>query len=155
MSDMQDLFQDLILDHYKHPQNFRKLEHATACAEGHNPLCGDKVDIYLHLDGDIIDDISFEGSGCAISTASASLMTAELKGKSIDHARSVFREVTNMLTGKDERDDEAEFEHLGKLAALNGVSKFPVRVKCATLAWRTLEAALQRSAEPISTEHES
>ena len=155
MSELSDLYQEVILDHCKRPRNFGTLADADHVAEGYNPLCGDKVKVYVALDGERLAGIAFEGSGCAISTASASLMTEALAGKSVGEAQRLFAEVHGMLTG-DPSQAAAESESLGKLAALAGVREYPVRVKCATLAWHTLQAALaQRAglpARPVSTE---
>ena len=146
--DLKDLYQDLIIDHNRSPRNFRKLPDANHRAEGFNPLCGDKLTLYVRTDGDRISDIAFEGSGCAISVASASLMTESLKGRTEQEARALFARVHALLTGKDEGDPAA----LGKLAALGGVRAYPTRVKCATLCWHTLTAALDQRAQPVSTE---
>jgi len=150
MSDLRELYQEVIFDHNKKPRNFYKLEDANRKAEGYNPLCGDHITVYLHMDGDTIRKISFEGSGCAISKASASLMTDSLKGKAKAEAEALFDKVHKMLTGEPGADDD--FQQLGKLSALSGVSEFPVRVKCATLAWHTLRAALEAKEEMVSTE---
>jgi nitrogen fixation NifU-like protein len=150
MSELQDLYQELILDHYKRPRNCRRLENADHHAEGYNPLCGDRVNVYLGLDGDRVRDISFEGNGCAISTASASLMTEMLKGKTIEEARQLFEKFHALVTGR--LDDPAAGPELGKLEVFAGVSQYPVRVKCATLAWHTLEAALEQRGGVVSTE---
>jgi nitrogen fixation protein NifU and related proteins len=139
MSEMRELYQQVILDHNKSPRNFRKLETANRMAEGHNPLCGDEVTVYLQLDGDRIEDIAFQGHGCAISKASASMMTSDLKGKTSEEAESLFDDVHNMLTGEG---GEPDAERLGRLTALAGVRDFPTRVKCATLAWHTMKGAL-------------
>ena len=147
MSDLRALYQEVILDHSKAPRNHHKLEDANRVAEGYNPLCGDHLKVYLHMDGDVIQDVSFEGGGCAISTASASMMTASLKGKTIQDARVIFARFRDMVTG-----GEADPDEMGKLAVFSGVCQFPVRVKCATLAWHTLEAALESKAEAITTE---
>ena len=149
MTDLQDLYQELILDHGRRPRNFRPLDGATRSAEGYNPLCGDKVKIYVKMDGDIVKDISFEGSGCAISTASASIMTETLKGKTRAEAEELFQTFHDLVTG---RQPELDAPELGKLAVFSGVSEFPIRVKCATLSWHTLRAALNGAAEVISTE---
>lgn len=149
-AELQDLYQELILDHYKRPRNRRRLEPADHEAKGHNPLCGDKVSVYLKLDGDRVSDVAFEGNGCAISTASASLMTEAIKGKTIAEARELYEKFHALVTGRLE-DPEAGPE-LGKLEVFGGVSQYPVRVKCATLAWHTFEAALQKSGGTISTE---
>jgi len=141
MSDLSDLYQEIILDHNKRPRNFRKIDQPTHFAEGHNPLCGDELSIFLDVQNEKIDDVSFDGQGCAISKASASLMTARLKGKTVEEAREVISEVRKLLIGPEE--SEPDFETLGDIAALEGVKKFAVRVKCATLAWHALEAALE------------
>ncbi|MBM4260421.1 MAG: SUF system NifU family Fe-S cluster assembly protein [Deltaproteobacteria bacterium] len=149
MSDLDDLYQEVILDHNKSPRNFRVIEHADHKAEGYNPLCGDHVTVYVDLENGVIKDISFQGSGCAISKASASLMTAELKGKTEAQAEILFENVHRMLTG--EGDDDAS-ANVGKLAILSGVCKFPARVKCASLAWHTVHSALKGRSEVASTE---
>ena len=141
MSELDELYQEVILDHNKSPRNFRAIVDADRRAEGYNPLCGDQVTIYLKLEEGKIKDISFQGSGCAISKASASLMTAELKGKSAAEAQRLFDSVHQMLTG--ECDDQKDGHELGKLAILSGVCKFPARVKCASLAWHTVKSALK------------
>jgi nitrogen fixation protein NifU and related proteins len=148
MSDISDLYQEVILDHNKRPRNFQKLESANRSAEGFNPLCGDQITVYLLLEDQVIKDISFQGSGCAISKASASMMTAALKGKSKREGEILFSKVHQMLTGAGTGDTE----ELGRLAALSGVCNFPARVKCASLAWHTLRAALEEKPEPVSTE---
>ena len=149
MSELDDLYQDIILNHNKRPRNYRKMPDATHHAEGHNPLCGDEVTVYVHLEGETISDVSFDGQGCAISKASASLMTTRLKGKTLADVRTLAKEVRAMLAGQD--DKEPDLEELGDLAALAGVRKYAVRVKCATLAWHTLEAALEGRGS-VSTE---
>jgi len=149
MTDLRDLYQELILDHGRRPRNFRALDGATRSAEGYNPLCGDKVKIFVKMDGDIVKDISFEGAGCAISTASASIMTETLKGKTRLEAEELFQTFHDLVTGRQAQLDAPE---LGKLAVFSGVSEFPIRVKCATLSWHTLRAALNGEAEVISTE---
>lgn len=141
MPELDDLYQEIILDHNRRPRNYRAMPEATHQAEGFNPLCGDEVTVFLHLDGDRISDISFDGQGCAISKASASLMTTRLKGRTLAEARELMGEVQALLTATTE--SEPDLERLGDLAALAGVRKFAVRVKCATLAWHTLEAALE------------
>ena len=141
MSDLSDLYQEVILDHNRRPRNFRVLERATHHAEGYNPLCGDRLDLFLEIDGDVIADVGFQGSGCAISKASASLMTDSVKGTPIAAARALFERFHRMVTTP----PDEEVEDLGKLSALAGVREFPVRVKCASLAWHTLKAALDRS----------
>jgi nitrogen fixation NifU-like protein len=149
-SELKELYQQVILDHNRNPKNFGKLEDHNHDAEGFNPLCGDHVHVYLHLDGDVITGISFEGGGCAISKSSTSLMTAMLKGKTIKEAEQIFGRFHDMVTGKTAEDDE--FEDLGKLAVFQGVREFPVRVKCATLAWHTVIAAIKDEKAPVTTE---
>lgn len=149
MSDLQDLYQELILDHGRRPRNFRRLEGATRIAEGYNPLCGDKIKIYVRMNGDTVEDISFEGVGCAISTASASIMTETLKGKSRAEAEELFQTFHDLVTGRQAMVDAPD---LGKLAVFSGVSEFPIRVKCATLSWHTLRAALNGQGDVVSTE---
>ena len=146
MSDLRDLYQEVILDHNRRPRNFGPLPAANRRAEGHNPLCGDRVTVYLDVEGDRIRDVSFEGAGCAISTASASLMTEALKGLSLEEARTLFHGFHELVTQGDEGED------LGKLAVFTGVREFPMRVKCATLAWHTLMAALDAKDQPVTTE---
>ena len=150
MSDLNELYQELILDHSKNPRNFHALKGANHKAEGYNPLCGDRITIYLQLEGNVIKDIGFEGSGCAISKASASMMTASVKGKTQAEAESLFKNFHNMLTGKLAKDFNKE--KMGKLAVFSGVSEFPVRVKCATLAWHTLRSGLETNGAIVSTE---
>lgn len=149
MSELSELYQQVILDHNKKPRNFHKLPNANRRAEGYNPLCGDQLNVYLEIDDDQVRDISFEGSGCAISKASASMMTQAVKGKSKPEAEQLFNEFHRMVTG--ELDEENEPNHLGKLKIFAGVREFPVRVKCATLSWHTMHAALNNQ-EVISTE---
>jgi nitrogen fixation NifU-like protein len=150
MSDLRDLYQDVILEHSKAPRNFRELASANHKAEGFNPLCGDHFTVYLDLDNDSIRDIAFQGSGCAISKASASMMTQVLKGKTKAEAEELFEVFHTMVTGNASADGSKQ--ELGKLAVFSGVSEFPVRVKCATLAWHALHAALEGQAEAVSTE---
>jgi nitrogen fixation protein NifU and related proteins len=150
-SELRDLYQQVIVDHHRKPRNFKKLAAPTRSAEGFNPLCGDKVTVELELAGDVIRDIGFQGSGCAISRASASLMTADVKGKAIGEAQEAVAHFRAMLT--DDADGEAR-ERLGKLAVFEGVREFPSRIKCATLPWHTLAAALSGRGEPVSTERE-
>lgn len=147
--DLKDLYRDVIVDHNKRPRNFGRLDPADAHADGHNPLCGDQLSITVKLDGDRISDVKFEGAGCAISVASASLLTEAVKGKSRGEFETMYHEVHELLTKHDAVPDLAR---LGKLAALSGVREFPARVKCASLCWHTLEAALQNSDAPVSTE---
>ena len=150
MSELDDLYQEVILDHNKSPRNFRAIADADRKAEGYNPLCGDQVTIYLKMEDGTIQDISFQGSGCAISKASASLMTAELKGKTAAEAQRLFDRVHQMLTG--EHNDQKNGQQLGKLATLSGVCKFPARVKCASLAWHTVKSALKGEGAVVMTE---
>jgi nitrogen fixation NifU-like protein len=150
MSELRDLYQEVILDHNRKPRNFGRLAGADRTAEGHNPLCGDRIVIDLKLEGDAIREIAFEGSGCAISKASASMMTTTLKGKSFKEAQEIFRSFHGMVTG--ETGPGFDPESLGKLAVFQGVREFPVRVKCASLAWHTLNAALAESHQTVSTE---
>ncbi len=147
MEDLRELYQEVILDHNKNPKNFKKLENATHTAEGYNPLCGDRINLYLQVEADRIKDISFEGSGCAISKASSSVMTDELKGKSLAEAEELFKKFQDIITGK----TEADFAD-GKLSVFAGVREFPVRVKCAALAWHTMFEAIQSNNKVASTE---
>jgi nitrogen fixation NifU-like protein len=149
MSDLRDLYQEVVLDHGRKPRNQRAMQDATAESVGYNPLCGDKLHLYVQVQDGKVSDVSFEGSGCAISTASASLLTQVLKGKTQDEARTILHGFLAMLT---EEDDAPEASSLGKLAVFEGVKEFPVRVKCATLPWRTLEAALRGDDDPVTTE---
>ena len=150
MSDLRDLYQDVILEHSKAPRNFKVLPGADHKAEGFNPLCGDRFTIYVTLAGDAIQDVSFQGAGCAISKASASMMTQSVKGKTLAEAEKIFARFHDMVTGhKPSSEEETE---LGKLTVFSGVSEFPVRVKCATLAWHTLNAAIEGRQESITTE---
>ncbi len=148
--DLKDLYQDVIVDHNRSPRNFRRIADASRTLEGFNPLCGDKLTLYLKLDGDRISDLSFEGSGCAISVASASLMTERVKGKTVREAEHLFDRMHDLLT----RDNvNADLEPLGKLAALSGVRAYPSRVKCASLCWHTLKTALEQpEKQTVSTE---
>jgi nitrogen fixation protein NifU and related proteins len=149
MSELDELYQEVILDHNKTPRNFRVMADANRKAEGYNPLCGDQVTVYVKFEDGIIKDISFQGSGCAISKASASMMTSELKGKTEAQAQELFENVHNMLTGESNQQGQNE---VGKLAILSGVCKFPARVKCASLAWHTVNSALHGQSESASTE---
>ncbi len=149
MSELSELYQQVILDHNKKPRNFRKLENADRSAEGFNPLCGDHLTIYVNLTDDSVREIAFEGSGCAISKAAASMMTQAVKGKSREEIENLFKEFHSMVTG--ELDEETEENHLGNLKIFAGVREFPVRVKCATLPWHTMHAALHNQ-DRASTE---
>jgi nitrogen fixation NifU-like protein len=146
MTDLRELYQETIFDHYRRPRNYGRLADANRTAEGYNPLCGDKVTLYLKVEDGVIRDASFEGSGCAIATASASLMTESIKGKREDEALRLLERVHGMVT------TGAMSGDLGKLEVLAGVHEFPLRVKCATLAWHTMKAALENVAEPVTTE---
>ena len=148
MNELRDLYQEVILDHYRHPRNFGPLPAASHHAEGHNPVCGDRLTLFLIVEGDRVADVKFEGAGCAISTASASLMTEAVKGKDRASARQLFEKVHALLT----RPEGAPEASLGKLAALSGVREFPARVKCASLCWHTLNAALAAQSATVSTE---
>ena len=150
MSDLRDLYQETILEHSKSPRNYRKLEAANRTAEGYNPLCGDHFTLYVEVQGDAIRDIGFQGSGCAISKASASMMTQSVKGRSKAEAQHLFRQFQELVTNQ--ASPNGDKEKLGKLTVFSGVSEFPVRVKCATLAWHTLQAALEGTQQPVSTE---
>ncbi len=149
MSELRELYQQVILDHNKKPRNFRKLVPASHSAEGYNPLCGDQLTIYLNLEDDSVKEISFEGSGCAISKAAASMMTQAVKGKTKEQAEELFKEFHSMVIG--EPGEEAVTNSLGNLKIFAGVREFPVRVKCATLPWHTMHAALNKQ-ELVSTE---
>jgi nitrogen fixation protein NifU and related proteins len=146
-TDLEDLYQEVILDHNRQPRNFRALNDGQR-AEGYNPLCGDRLTVYLHLTDGVIEDVSFQGSGCAISKASASLMTEAVKGKSLDEVKGLFERFQKMVTSP----PDVTAENLGKLTALAGVRQFPVRVKCATLAWHTLRSGLDARSSVVSTE---
>jgi nitrogen fixation NifU-like protein len=148
MAELRELYQEVVLDHGKKPRNFRPLPDADTHADGHNPLCGDRLTVWLRRDGDRIVQATFQGSGCAISTASASMMTQAVTGKTEAEVESLFRAFHDLVTGKEEPDEDA----LGKLVVLGGVREFPVRVKCATLAWHTLRAALESRGDPVTTE---
>ena len=150
MADLRDLYQEVILDHSKSPRNYRKLEGQARQAEGYNPLCGDRFTVYVDVDGDTIKDIAFQGSGCAISKASASMMTASLKGKTRGEAQALFHKFHEMVTAP--MDSAAKTEDLGKLEVFSGVREFPARVKCASLAWHTLVAALEGAGSKVTTE---
>jgi len=147
--ELRDLYQEVIFDHNRNPRNFRVIDDADRKVDGFNPLCGDRLTLYLKMDGDVIADASFQGSGCAISTASVSLMTEIVKGKTEQEAEDLFKKFHEMTTGKDE---QINLEAVGKLAVLAGVREYPARVKCATLAWHTLDAALKNEQKAVSTE---
>ena len=149
MSDLRELYQQVILDHNKNPRNFHEMEAATRRVDGYNPLCGDHYTVFVRLDGDTIQDVSFTGNGCAISKASASVMSSTVKGKSTEEADSLFDTFHRLVTGDASGLSAAD---LGRLAAFSGVSEFPARVKCATLAWHTLKSALEGRDEKVSTE---
>ena len=150
MADLSELYQQVILDHNKKPRNYKVIEGADRRQEGYNPLCGDQLTVYVKLDGDVISDVAFQGSGCAISKASASMMTTAVKGKSKAEAEAMFDEFHRMVRG--DLDPEAGPNQLGRLKIFQGVREFPARVKCASLSWHTLRAALEGEAEPVSTE---
>ncbi|MGD8376675.1 MAG: SUF system NifU family Fe-S cluster assembly protein [Acidobacteriota bacterium] len=148
MSDLRDLYQEVILDHGKRPRNFGPLEGANRTQEGYNPLCGDRLTVFLQVDeSGVVREVTFEGTGCAISTASASMMTQTLRGKTVQQAHEIFRRFHDLVTGKAQPSED-----LGKLAVFGGVSEFPLRVKCATLPWHTVIAAVDGSDEPVTTE---
>ena len=149
-AELRELYQQVILDHNKSPRNFRKLENANHFAEGYNPLCGDKIDIYLFVEDDKVKDISFQGNGCAISKASASLMSSIVKGKTVNETKELFEKFHDLITGK--IDNDSAFDTLGKLSVFAGVKEFPSRVKCASLAWHTMNAALKNEEQNVTTE---
>lgn len=151
MSDLRQLYQEVILDHNRHPHNYREITSTCCKAEGYNPLCGDQVTIYIKLDNDIVTDASFQGKGCAISVASASLMTEALKGKHIDEVKKLFQQFHDGLTLNDDSHDLTE---LGKLAVFEGVKEYPTRIKCATLAWHASIAAIDGDTTPVNTEQD-
>ena len=150
MTELRDLYQEVILDHNKSPHNYREMADASRIALGHNPLCGDKMKLYVRIEGDRIADVAFQGSGCAISKASASIMTDAIKGKTLAEAETLYGKFHDLVTGPP--DVKADGAGLGKLAVFSGVREFPVRVKCATLAWHTLEMALKGANEVAKTE---
>ena len=147
ISDLSDLYQEVIIDHSRKPRNFRRLADANRTAQGHNPLCGDRITVDLKLQQDQVTDLGFQGAGCAICTASASLMTEGIKGKTIEEAERLFEDFHDLITT-----DKPAASNLGKLAVFSGVREYPVRAKCATLAWHTLRAALRGADTPVSTE---
>jgi nitrogen fixation NifU-like protein len=151
--DLRALYEEVILDHNRNPRNYGKKPEGCNCsAHGHNPLCGDEVQVHLRVEDGVITDIAFEGHGCAISTASASMMTEALKGKSEEEAATLFESVRKYPTEQVADDGDVDSDRLGKLTVLGGVREFPMRVKCATLAWHTLQAALEHSEKPVTTE---
>jgi nitrogen fixation NifU-like protein len=152
MSDLRELYQELILDHTKKPRNFGSLPEANRRAEGYNPLCGDRATVFVRLDGDRVADVRFQGAGCSISTASASMMTESIKGKTQAEVEALFDRFHRLLTSDPTRAAANAAPELGKLAVFSGVCEFPVRVKCASLAWHTLKAALAGEDKPVSTE---
>jgi nitrogen fixation NifU-like protein len=149
MSDLRELYQEVILDHNKHPRNFGEIEGSDRHAEGYNPLCGDRLTVYLNLEKDVITEVAFQGSGCAISKASASLMTDAVKGKTVAEARLLFDQFHAMITNNANENSESQ---IGKLAVLAGVRDYPMRVKCAILAWHALRAAVDENNQSVSTE---
>ena len=150
MFDSQELYQEIVMDHNRRPRNFGSMTDSTATSEGFNPLCGDQISLFLKVSEDIVEDISFEGVGCAISKSSASMMTEGVKGKSVEEALTVFQAFREMITAKSDGSKDSEI--LGDLEILKGVSQYPTRIKCATLSWHTLQAALQGAEPNISTE---
>lgn len=150
MSDLSELYQQVILDHNRKPRNFKIIPTANRIQEGYNPLCGDQLIVYLEMEGDVIKDVSFQGSGCAISKASASMMTTAVKGKTKEEAEVIFNEFHRMVRG--DFDPRSGDNHLQRLTVFAGVREFPARVKCASLSWHTLHAALEGQADPVSTE---
>ena len=150
MFDAQDLYQEIVMDHNRRPRNFGSIADSTSSSEGFNPLCGDQVTVFLKVSDEIVEDVSFEGVGCAISKSSASMMTEEVKGKSVEEALMVFQAFRRMLTTTGDQVEDSEI--LGDLEILKGVSQYPTRIKCATLSWHTLQAALQGSGSDVSTE---
>ncbi len=153
MNELRDLYEELILDHNRNPRNYpRKPEGANHSAHGFNPLCGDEFHVHLKIGDGVVQDVGFEGAGCAISTASASLMTEAVKGKNVDQAKALFANVHRLLTDESEQDTSDPSVLLGKLSVLMGVKEFPLRVKCATLAWHTMQAAIDDDRETVTTE---
>ena len=150
MFDSQELYQEIVMDHNRRPRNFGSMTDSTATSEGFTPLCGDQITLFLKVSEDIVEDISFEGVGCAISKSSASMMTEGVKGKSVEEALTVFEAFREMITAKSDGSKDSEI--LGDLEILKGVAQYPTRIKCATLSWHTLQAALQGTERDISTE---
>lgn len=151
MQSLRDLYQDVIVDHNKHPRNFHEMADASCSAQGVNPICGDQLCVYLKVDNDVIIEASFLGKGCAICVASASLMTESMRGKTYTEAHQLFTAFHDLLT---EENIDVNLDNLGKLAVFSGVREYPTRVKCATLAWHALQAALLHQSQPVSTENE-
>lgn len=149
MSGLSDLYQEILLEHNSKPRNFRKVEDANATAEGYNPLCGDQITLYLKVVDDVVEDVGFQGVGCAISRASASMMTQSIKGRSLVEAHGIFDAFHDMITHPNE---EPDFDTLGDLETLSGVNEFPTRIKCAVLAWHTMRSALQGEGDMVTTE---
>jgi nitrogen fixation NifU-like protein len=150
MSDIRELYQQVIVEHGRQPRNFGEIAHPTSVKIGHNPLCGDELTLYLDVENNVIKDVKFTGRGCAISMASASLMTQAIKGLKLDEAEQLFENFIAVV--KDHQHEPERLEKLGKLSILQGVSDYPARVKCATLAWHTLHAGIQNDDKPVSTE---
>lgn len=149
MSGLSDLYQEILLEHNSKPRNFRKVEDASATAEGYNPLCGDQITLYLKVVDGVVEDVGFQGVGCAISRASASMMTQSIKGRSLDDAHVIFEAFHNMLTHPNE---EPDYDTLGDLETLSGVNEYPTRIKCAVLAWHTMRSALHDDGQTVTTE---
>lgn len=149
MSNLSDLYQEILLEHNSKPRNFRKVEDANHSAEGYNPLCGDEISLYLKVEGDVVTDVGFQGHGCAISRASASMMTQSIKGQKLAKAEELFDEFHKMLT---QPGAEVDYDKLEDLEMLSGVAEYPTRIKCAILAWHTLHAALEGKEDPVTTE---
>jgi nitrogen fixation NifU-like protein len=150
MSELEDLYQEVILDHHRNPRNRGRIDDAEFEADGHNPLCGDHVHVYLKVENDVVTDVRFEGSGCAISTASASIMTESVKGKTLAEAKKLFKSFHEFVTREIQESELGP--GLGKLEVFSGVCKYPARVKCATLAWHTIEAAIENQSDTVTTE---
>jgi len=149
MSGLSDLYQEILLEHNSKPRNFRKVEEANQTSEGYNPLCGDQITLYLKVVDGVIDDVGFQGSGCAISRASASMMTQSIKGQSVERAQEIFDAFHHMIT---EPGSELDYDTLGDLETLSGINEYPTRIKCAVLAWHTMKAALSGESNEVSTE---
>ena len=149
MSGLSDLYQEILLEHNSKPRNFRKVEEANQTSEGYNPLCGDQITLYLKVVDGVIDDVGFQGSGCAISRASASMMTQNIKGQSVERAQEIFDAFHHMIT---EPGSELDYDTLGDLETLSGINEYPTRIKCAVLAWHTMKAALAGESNEVTTE---